>query len=101
MSRNFTLTPEAEGDALAIWERVADADSNAAADRVLARTYDECEELGATPGLGHYPEELLDRRHRFWAVRSYLIVYRWEPTPVQVIAVVHGVRDLVRLFDDR
>ncbi|HEY8666709.1 MAG TPA: hypothetical protein VIL86_08600 [Tepidisphaeraceae bacterium] len=31
--RNFVLTPEAEADALAIWERIADDDSDKAADR--------------------------------------------------------------------
>jgi len=35
VKRNFVFTPEAEADALAIWEHLADEDSQAAADRVV------------------------------------------------------------------
>lgn len=94
MSRNFMLTPEAEGDALGIWEGIADRDSEAVADRILAKIYDECQMLGDAPGMGHYREDLLDRRYRFWSVWSYLIVYRWETKPIQIISIVHGARDL-------
>jgi toxin ParE1/3/4 len=94
VSRNFVFTPEAEADVLAIWEYIAEDDSEAAADRVIARIYDECQKLSQSPGLGHWRENLLDQRHRFWAVWSYLIVYRWQPSPIQVIALVHGARDL-------
>ncbi|HWE01810.1 MAG TPA: type II toxin-antitoxin system RelE/ParE family toxin [Tepidisphaeraceae bacterium] len=45
MSRNFLLTPQAEADALAIWEYIADDDSERAADRVIARLFDECHKL--------------------------------------------------------
>jgi antitoxin ParD1/3/4/toxin ParE1/3/4 len=101
MSRNFVLTPQAEADALAIWEYIADDDSERAADRVIARIYDECVRLGDMPGLGHYRENLLDDRHRFWNVWSYLIVYRWQVKPIQVISIVHGTRDLDAFFADR
>ena len=69
MSHNFVLTPQAEADALAIWEYIADDDSEKAADRVVARIYDECVRLGNMP--------------------------------VQVIAIVHGARDLDAFFADR
>jgi hypothetical protein len=31
---------------------------------------------------------------RFWVVHSYLIAYRAEVTPIQVLRVVSGYRDL-------
>jgi toxin ParE1/3/4 len=99
VSRNFIFTPEAEADVLAIWERIADDDSEFAADRIVAGIYDE--KLGAMPGMGRHREELLDKRHRFWSLWSYLIVYRWEATPIQVIAIVHGARDLDAFFGSR
>jgi plasmid stabilization system protein ParE len=34
------------------------------------------------------------RGTRFWKVHSYVIAYRWETTPIQIIAVVHGARQL-------
>jgi antitoxin ParD1/3/4/toxin ParE1/3/4 len=101
MSRNFVLTPEAEADALAVWEFIADDDSERGADRVVARIYDECLKLGDTPGLGHYRENLLDQRYKFWNVWSYLIVYKWQVSPIQNIAIVHGSRDLDAFFGDR
>ena len=101
MSRNFVFTLEGEADALAIWEYIADDDSEAAADRVIARIYDECQKLGEMPGLGHQRENLLDKRNKFWNIWSYMIVYRWEVTPIQIIAVVHGARDLDAFFTDR
>lgn len=101
MSYRFVLTPEAETDALSIWEYIADDDSERAADRVLARIYDECEKLADFPGKGHFREDLLDQRYRFWSVWSYLIAYRWEAKPIQVIAIVHGARDLNSLLPSR
>ena len=101
MSRNFIFTTEAEEDALALWEYIADHDSAAAADQLLASIYDECEKLGAMPGMGHYREDLLDQRHKFWSVWSYLIVYRWQAVPIEVIALVHGARDLDAFFAAR
>ena len=53
------------------------------------------------PGMGHHRLDLLDDRHRFWAAWSYRIVYRWEPQPLQVIAIVHGARDLGAFLDTR
>jgi toxin ParE1/3/4 len=99
--RGYTLTPDAESDVIAIWTYIASADSEAAADRVVDRIYDECEKLSAMPGMGHYREDLLDRRHRFWRIWSYLIAYRWQVKPLEVIAVVHGARDLDAFFHDR
>jgi plasmid stabilization system protein ParE len=101
VSKGFVLTPEAEADALAIWEYVADESSEQAADGVVARLYDECEKLVAMSGIGHSRPDLLDERHRFWSVWSYLIVYRWETRPLEVIAIVHGARDLDAFLRDR
>lgn len=98
MSRNFVLTPEAAADVLAIWEYLADESSERTADRVVAEVYDACVRLGDMPGLGHFREDLLDQRHRFWSVYSYVICYRWEPKPIQVVAIVHGARDLDAFF---
>ena len=101
MSRNFVLTPDAEADAVGIWERFADDDAESAADRVLARIYDECQKLGAMPGLGHYRENLLDQQYKFWNVWSYLIADRWQVTPIQIVAIVYGARDLNSFFGRR
>lgn len=82
MSERFTLT-----------EDVADA--------FLARIHDACERLAEMPGIGHYREDLVDRNYRFWTVDSYLIVYRWQSAPLQIISIVHGARNLRHFFATR
>ena len=53
-----------------------------------------CRMLADMPGIGHFRDDLLDRRYKFWAVHSFLIAYEWEARPIRVIAVVHGARNL-------
>ena len=36
----------------------------------------------------------IDKRHRLFLVYSYLIVYRHETKPLQVIRVLHAARDV-------
>jgi plasmid stabilization system protein ParE len=41
---------------------------------------------------------------RFWTVTkfpNYVIVYRPETAPLQVVAVLHGKRDLKKALEDR
>ena len=89
----FVLTPRAEQDVSDIWDYIAD-DSIEAADRVLAALEITMHKLAKASGIGHMREELADRRHRFFLVYSYLIVYRYETKPLQVIRVLHAARDL-------
>jgi plasmid stabilization system protein ParE len=43
-------------------------------------------------------EELADPRHRFFLVYSYLIVYRFETKPLQVLRVLHAARDVENIL---
>jgi antitoxin ParD1/3/4/toxin ParE1/3/4 len=56
--------------------------------------------LARTPGIGHFREDLADRRQRFFLVYSYLIVYRPETKPLHIVRVVHGARDVQALLED-
>ena len=44
---------------MAIWEYLADEESEATPDRVLARVYDECQKLSDTPGMAHFRKSTL------------------------------------------
>lgn len=101
MKRHFVLTHQAEEDALTIWKYLADAASEKIADRFIADLFDACEGLSEMPGKGHARLDLLDDRHRFWSVKSYVIVYRFRSAPLEVIAIIHGARDLAVLLRDR
>jgi toxin ParE1/3/4 len=101
MSQQYILTPQAASDVRGIWDYLESKASDAVADRVVTRIWAECDKLARYPTLGHFRDDLADRRQRFWSVWSYLIMNRWQTTPIQIIAIAHGARDLETLLDDR
>lgn len=92
MSRRFLLTPAAQSDLIEIDEYLR-RESMQAATRVLARLRDQMRRLAERPGMGHLREDLADEKLRFWPVYSYLIIYRADVRPIQVVRVLHGSRD--------
>jgi plasmid stabilization system protein ParE len=91
--KRFILTPRAKQDVNDIWDYIA-ADNIGAADRVLEALDKAMARVAKNPGIGHWREELTDKRHRFFLVYSYLIVYRHETKPLQIIRVLHASRDV-------
>ena len=89
----FVLTPEARSDIEQILLGIA-ADNPRAAERLRSELWKALQTLARSPGFGHYHEELLSRRFRFWNFYSYVVAYAWEPRPIQIISVVHAARDL-------
>jgi plasmid stabilization system protein ParE len=96
----FRLTPEARADLREILLDIA-TDTPDAAERLRSEFYEALQRLAQAPGLGHYHEELLDGRYRFWNFYSYVVCYLWQKKPIQIIAVVHGARDLAAFFATR
>ena len=94
----FVLTPRAKRDLNDIWDQIAD-ESPEAADRVSEHLERAMDLLAQSPGIGHWREELADKRHKFLLVHSYLIVYRFELKPVQVIRVLHAARDVQAILE--
>jgi plasmid stabilization system protein ParE len=54
--------------------------------------------LARTQGIGHFHDELMNRKYRFWNFSSYVVVYEWKRKPIRIITVVHGARNLAVLF---
>ncbi len=98
MSR-YRLTRRARTDLLQIWNYIAEHNIDAA-DRLREEFRSAFNRVADMPNLGHTREEILDATYRFWRVRSYLIVYRPDAKPLQVIRIIHGARDLKSLFGD-
>jgi len=96
--KSFVFTPLAARDLDEIWDYLA-SDSIQTADRVLDTLEKLLNGLAKNPGKGHWRDDLADRRHRFFLVYSYLIVYRPETKPMQVIRVLHASRDIQALLD--
>jgi len=99
----YVLTPLARSDIFEIWSYIAD-DSEEIADRVERAIYDACSLLSEGPNRGHFRSDITDRKVRFWSLTrypNYVIVYRPDTTPIQVIGVLHGRRNLSRLVARR
>lgn len=84
MRRSFLLTPEARADLREILLDIAE-DSPDAAERLRSEFYEGLTSLGRSAGIGHYHEELLDRRFRFWNFYSYVVCYLWDLKPSEMI----------------
>jgi plasmid stabilization system protein ParE len=71
------------------------------ADRVESTIRDKIVLIAAAPGIGHWRKDLTDEPVKFFPVYSCLIVYLPEKRPLQVVAIVHGNRDVERLLKNR
>jgi plasmid stabilization system protein ParE len=99
----YDLTPFAKADVFEIWAYIAN-DNEDAADRVERAIYDACEFVAESPLHGHSRKDLTKQALRFWTLTrypNYTIVYRPETAPVQVVAVLHGKRDVSRILKNR
>jgi plasmid stabilization system protein ParE len=99
----YALTPLAKADIFNIWSYIAN-DSEAAADRVEQAIYDACAFVAEAPMRGHSRTDLTTRRLRFWTLiryPNYTVVYRPETAPLQVVAILHGKRNIRRILKQR
>ena len=93
----YLLAPLAKRDLQEIRDYIA-KDSTTAARRVVRELRAAMESLVEMPGKGHLREDRGDDL-RAWVVYSYLIIYRPETRPLQVVRVVSGYRDVPKLFE--
>jgi plasmid stabilization system protein ParE len=54
--------------------------------------------VAASPGAGRPCPEWGTTGLRLWAVYSYLILYRSDTKPVEVVRVLHGARDVAAVM---
>ena len=96
----YVLSSDADRDLDDIWEYIAQ-DSVDAAERWIAKLFDAFEALGETPGMGHKREDLTRYAVLFWPVGSYLIIYRAQRLPVEIVAITRGSRDIPAFLQRR
>ena len=85
-----------------IWSYIA-ADSVDAANRVESAILTACNSLARHPQLGTKRIEITLLPVRFWTVTrfpNFIIVYRPDTEPLQVVAVLHGKRNIKELLTD-
>jgi plasmid stabilization system protein ParE len=94
----YRVSKLASRDLEAIWKYVAEHANIDTAEKVDSELHSAMKNLAAMPGIGHEREETRGKPYRFWKVYSYLIVYRMDRANLIVLRVIHGARDLKRIF---
>ena len=100
----FRFTPDAVADREDIWQFIA-SDNRAAADQadqVEEAIFAACEVLAGNPLQGHVRLDLTNLPVRFWTLPSYpnyIVVYRPETNPLQILRVLHGKRNVKRILN--
>ena len=57
--------------------------------------------LPSPPGMGHFRSDLAAEPLRFWRVRSYLIIYRSEKRPIEIVRILHAARDVQAILGEK
>ena len=96
----YILGDDAVLDLEAIWDYIA-ADNIDAADRWIAKLFEAFEALGQNPGMGHKREDLTRFPILFWPVGAYLVIYRSKRSPIEIVAVTQGSRDIPGFLNRR
>ena len=94
----YTLTATAEADVLDILQFIAARDGMDRALHIHDKFVDAFELLSATPFAGKVRPELTSEHVRWWPVSTFLVVYDAKPTPIDILRVIYGGRDLPSLF---
>ncbi len=95
----YILSAWADDDLESTWSYIA-ADKPSAAETWIRKLFVEFEKLAKMPSMGHSRDDVTDNDLLFWIVGNYLIVYRGRD-PIEIVAVVHGARDIPALLDRR
>ena len=94
------LSPAALQDLQDIWDFIS-IDNASAADKLEDEFFEAFERLAQRPRMGHSRTDLTERDVLFWLVGSYLVVYRQDSTTLQIVAVLHGARDVTEVIRKR
>lgn len=98
--RRVAISADAAADLEALHDFIA-LDNPRAAERLVERLEGAIGRLARNPAIGHSREDLTTLPVLFWPVGHYLIVYRHSGTSLDVLAVVHGARDVSTLLTSR
>jgi plasmid stabilization system protein ParE len=105
VARRVRLRPEVPDDLAAIYDYLFDKNAQVAG-RFLAVVQPTLNDLASHPGKGS-PKHFRNRRLqgiRTWSLpgfRNYLILYRPIEHGIDVLAIIHGSRNLARALKDR
>ena len=97
-SASYELTVTAEEELASILRYIAEQDSVDRALHVHDKFTQAFESLAATPGMGFKRPHLTGTRVRWHPVFRFVVIYDPESSPVMILRVLHGMRDLDRIL---
>lgn len=97
---SYVVTVAAQGDIEDIVATIAE-DNAEAAEILEGRIYETFDLLAQMPGIGHNREDLTDLPVLFFRIgrTPYMAIYT-NHTPIRIIRIVHGRRDITALLQD-
>ncbi len=96
--KDFILSPQARLDLIEIWTYIAEDDIEVA-DQVRDRLHEAILKIAVMPYIGHLREDLVDEPLRFWPVYNYLIIYRADADPLEIVRILSSRRDIRALLN--
>jgi toxin ParE1/3/4 len=104
MQFEVRLTAGAERDLESLYDYIAEFDSKASANHVLAKLMKTAEGLATFPERGAYPRELLAlgiREYRQVFFKPYRLIYRTNGQQVFIVLIADGRRNMQSLLARR
>ncbi len=91
----YILMPAAKNDLAGIRDYYLEKAGIRVARQMVVEFEEAFRFLARTPGAGHTRQDLAEERPiLFWPMRDYLILYKPGSHPLEILAILHGSRDL-------
>ena len=100
MASLYSVAAEAQHDLFEIWRRIAE-DSFELVERIHSEFHELFASLGRMPLQGHVRADLTRRPVLFFPMYSFLVVYQSDVTPIRIMAVLRGKRNIKRILRER
>ncbi len=89
----YVISPAGRQDLIDIWTEIARHNLDAA-ERLLDRFEAAFQRLAEFPRMGSARPDLIDLPVRFWTLGNYLIIYRAENLPIEIVRVLNAYRNV-------
>jgi plasmid stabilization system protein ParE len=100
MRRGFILSGPATRDLDEIFSYVLEDSGADRAWGVVDELHKAFRKLAESPVLGHYREDLTSSPLLLWSVWSYLVIYKPDTKPLEIVRVLHGARDVEAILGE-
>ncbi len=101
MSRVVTLTGPCKRDLHEVHGYLTREAGRHVSDKIISAIYEQFGHLATDPSIGHRRDDLTPNDLWFSKIYSYLVVYSYTPTHVQILAILHMARDAEEILKDR